>query len=151
MKNRYLVAAVMATSIMVFGGLTVIPNLSDASRTVEPSRQELGDDQEQFSGAQLSRWRQMRGQLSGVGPEKAVAIANDLRSQDPNVWTTLTTEAVEVIMAETLSTGDNGFFELWLPRNETFNVTVSNSLGKATRAVSTASDAPTCITDMQLM
>lgn len=52
---------------------------------------------------------------------------------------------------ETIQTGDNGFFELWLPAGSEFNVTVTGGGGTATRMVSTEPDDRTCITDMQLV
>ncbi|MDA3951241.1 MAG: CueP family metal-binding protein [Spirochaeta sp.] len=52
---------------------------------------------------------------------------------------------------ETIQTGDNGFFELWLPAGSEFNVTVSGGGGTATRIIATEPDDRTCITDMQLV
>ncbi|MEX2442507.1 MAG: CueP family metal-binding protein [Alkalispirochaeta sp.] len=57
----------------------------------------------------------------------------------------------ELVVNRTITTGDNGFFEIALPRDSEFLVSVESNLGRAERLVGTHADDPTCITDMQLL
>lgn len=45
---------------------------------------------------------------------------------------------------------DNGFFELWLPRGKTFNMHIAQGARAADVSIATASDSPTCISTAQL-
>lgn len=57
----------------------------------------------------------------------------------------------EVVIDETFNSGANGFIDLWLPRDQTFQVKITYD-GKETDAeISTFEDDGTCITTMQLM
>jgi len=47
-------------------------------------------------------------------------------------------------------TGDNGFLDLWVPRDEILELEIEAPVGRASRMVSTFSDAETCVTDMEL-
>lgn len=55
-----------------------------------------------------------------------------------------------VVIDETMETGANGFIDMWLPRHDTFSVTISQGNEKTTAEISTEDDSPTCITTMQL-
>lgn len=55
------------------------------------------------------------------------------------------------VMEKTVETGDNGFMDLWLPRNGTFRVTISREGRTAKADISTFEGDPTCITTMQLL
>lgn len=56
-----------------------------------------------------------------------------------------------VIIDETFNSGANGFIDLWLPRNQTFQVEITYD-GKETKSeISTFEDDGTCITTMQLL
>jgi hypothetical protein len=57
----------------------------------------------------------------------------------------------ELVFTGTVTTGNNGFFEIPLPRNREFMVSVDSNLGRAERLISTSTDDPTCITDMKLL
>lgn len=57
----------------------------------------------------------------------------------------------QVVVDETFNSGANGFVDLWLPRDQTFQVTISYD-GKETKSeISTFEDDGTCITTMQLL
>lgn len=55
-----------------------------------------------------------------------------------------------IVRSETVESESNGFFELWLPADNTYELEVETSLGTARRTVSTFATDPTCITDMRL-
>lgn len=55
------------------------------------------------------------------------------------------------VMETEVVTGDNGFIDLWLPRNGTFQVTISHGDHKAVADIATFEGDPTCITTMQLL
>lgn len=62
----------------------------------------------------------------------------------------ITDSAGNVILNKTKRTEANGFIDLWLPRNETYNVTITQD-GKTTESkISTFKGDNTCITTMQL-
>ncbi|HLR22938.1 MAG TPA: CueP family metal-binding protein [Pseudogracilibacillus sp.] len=56
----------------------------------------------------------------------------------------------EVILDEKQQTEANGFIDLWLPRDDTFNVTITQDGKKTTSEISTFDGDNTCITTMQL-
>jgi len=56
----------------------------------------------------------------------------------------------DVILNEKKQTEANGFIDLWLPRDDTFNVTITQDGKKTTSVISTFDGDNTCITDMQL-
>lgn len=56
----------------------------------------------------------------------------------------------EVILDEMKQTEANGFVDLWLPRDDTFNVTITQDGKKTTSEISTFDGDNTCITTMQL-
>jgi len=57
----------------------------------------------------------------------------------------------QVVVDETFNSGANGFIDLWLPRDQTFQVKI-NYDGKETKSeISTFEDDGTCITTMQLL
>lgn len=56
----------------------------------------------------------------------------------------------EVVVAEPMETMENGFIDLWLPRNDEYKVTITKD-GKAAKAtLSTFEGDQTCVTTMQL-
>jgi|SRR5699024_726045 len=55
-----------------------------------------------------------------------------------------------VVYQNLMSTGENGFIDLWLPRNDTFSVSITQENEQAETEISTYDDSPTCITTMQL-
>ncbi len=55
-----------------------------------------------------------------------------------------------VILNEKVTSQDNGFFDLWLPRDREYQIKIKHD-GKASEAeISTFESDPTCITTMQL-
>lgn len=56
----------------------------------------------------------------------------------------------EVIVDETMNSGKNGFVDLWLPRDETYNVEIQYDEQTVKSEISTFEDDYTCITTMQL-
>ncbi|MCF3942290.1 CueP family metal-binding protein [Oceanobacillus sp. APA_J-5(13-2)] len=56
-----------------------------------------------------------------------------------------------VIIDQTMSTYGNGFIDLWVPREETYQVTISQDGKIAESEFSTFKKDKTCITTMQLM
>lgn len=59
-------------------------------------------------------------------------------------------ESGNVIIQETMSSGENGFIDLWLPRYNTFFITITQGNKQAKSKITTNDDSPTCITTMQL-
>ncbi len=55
-----------------------------------------------------------------------------------------------VIVDETKQTEANGFIDLWLPRDETFSVTITQDNKETTSEISTFDGDNTCITTMKL-
>lgn len=55
-----------------------------------------------------------------------------------------------VILDETKQTEANGFIDLWLPRNDTFNVIITQDDREITSEISTFDGDKTCVTTMQL-
>jgi len=60
-------------------------------------------------------------------------------------------EQGNVIVDETMTSFKNGFIDLWLPRNKTYNVKIQYDGKTAESEISTFEDSNTCITTMQLM
>lgn len=56
-----------------------------------------------------------------------------------------------VIKDEIVTTQDNGFIDLWLPRDDSYRVTVKQGDLSAESEISTFEGNNTCITDMQLL
>ena len=56
-----------------------------------------------------------------------------------------------VLVDETLTTMDNGFIELWLPRDRTIGLTLTAQGKSTTGTITTNADSNTCITTFQLM
>jgi len=57
----------------------------------------------------------------------------------------------ETVVDEILTTQKNGFVELWLPRNQTFEVTVEHGDRRARGTIATFDDSDTCITTFKLL
>lgn len=55
-----------------------------------------------------------------------------------------------IIVEETMQSQSNGFIDLWLPRNQTFQVTIKHDGKMVNSEISTFEDDGTCITTMQL-
>jgi hypothetical protein len=56
-----------------------------------------------------------------------------------------------VVLDEKTQTEANGFIDLWLPRDDTFNVTITQDNKETTAEISTFDGDNTCITTMQLI
>lgn len=56
-----------------------------------------------------------------------------------------------VIMNENVKSQANGFIDLWLPRDNTYHVTIKQGDKSVESEISTYKGDNTCITDMQLM
>lgn len=56
-----------------------------------------------------------------------------------------------VVIDETMQTEENGFIDLWLPRDETYTVEIRQDGKEVTSEISTFEDDFTCITTMQLI
>ena len=57
----------------------------------------------------------------------------------------------QVIVDETFNSGANGFVDLWLPRDQTFQVKISYDGQETESEISTFEKDGTCITTMQLL
>ncbi len=55
-----------------------------------------------------------------------------------------------VIVDKTVTSQSNGFMDLWLPRDKTFEVKITHEGKQAESQISTSENDPTCITNMQL-
>jgi hypothetical protein len=56
-----------------------------------------------------------------------------------------------VLINDTVETLKNGFVELWLPREEQFEITFEYQGRTATGTIATYDDSNTCVTTLQLM
>ncbi len=63
----------------------------------------------------------------------------------------ITDQAGNVIRNEMMKTQDNGFIDLWLPRDSTYQVTITHANGVARQEIATFENDQTCITTMQLI
>ncbi|MBU5595495.1 CueP family metal-binding protein [Amphibacillus sp. MSJ-3] len=54
------------------------------------------------------------------------------------------------VLDDKVNTLANGFFDLWLPRDETYHVTIRYEDKEVEAELSTFSEDPTCVTTMQL-
>lgn len=63
---------------------------------------------------------------------------------------TITDDGGETLVDETLTTYDNGFMGVWLPKDKTGTITVTSENQTGTANFSTAKDSPTCIGNLQL-
>lgn len=59
-------------------------------------------------------------------------------------------EEGNVILDETLTSQANGFIDLWLPRDKTYQVTITQNGKAAELELSTFEGDDTCVTTMQL-
>ena len=76
----------------------------------------------------------------------------EMRNADISVKVT-DTESGKVLLNDKVTTFDNGFYGLWLPRDGEFALEVSDEgkSGKSGRfAISTDADSATCVTDLKL-
>lgn len=55
-----------------------------------------------------------------------------------------------VVVDEKLSSQNNGFIDLWLPRDETYSVSIKHKEGQTEGDISTFTGDNTCITTMRL-
>ena len=62
----------------------------------------------------------------------------------------ITDSSGEVVVDETMTTEENGFIDLWLPRDETFVVEMTQGSRTTEAKISTFEGDKTCITTMQL-
>ncbi len=60
-------------------------------------------------------------------------------------------KAGDVVVDETMNSGKNGFIDLWLPREEDYDVTVKYDGKEVESNISTFNGDGTCITTMQLL
>ncbi|GLO68008.1 CueP family metal-binding protein [Oceanobacillus kimchii] len=56
-----------------------------------------------------------------------------------------------VVFDDTIESFDNGFVDVWLPRDQEFKVMITYGDKQAVSTISTFENDPTCITTMQLM
>ncbi|GHH99869.1 hypothetical protein AM1BK_34120 [Neobacillus kokaensis] len=56
-----------------------------------------------------------------------------------------------VIRDEMVKTPANGFIDLWLPRDKSYQIKIEHEGKKVEQEISTFEKDPTCITTMQLM
>lgn len=69
---------------------------------------------------------------------------------DADVSITVTTESGETIVSEKTRTNENGFVGIWLPRDITGTLTITQDGKSASTEIATGSEDPTCLTTMQL-
>jgi hypothetical protein len=56
----------------------------------------------------------------------------------------------KTVMDEPIQTLKNGFFDIWLPRDQRFMVTISGMGRQARGVIETFSDSKTCVTTFRL-
>lgn len=54
------------------------------------------------------------------------------------------------VLDQTMTSGPNGFIDLWLPRDQTYHVTIGHDGKEAKADISTTDKDDTCVTTMQL-
>ncbi len=59
-------------------------------------------------------------------------------------------EEGNIILDKTMNSKPNGFIDLWLPRNDTYNVAIQHDGETVESSISTYEGDDTCITTMQL-
>lgn len=59
-------------------------------------------------------------------------------------------EAGNVVVDEAMNSGENGFIDLWLPRDQILKVTITHDGKEVESEISTFETSGTCITTMQL-
>lgn len=69
---------------------------------------------------------------------------------DESFQVKITDDSGEEILNENYKTGENGFIDLWLPRDETFTVEITHEDKETISEISTYEGDNTCITTMQL-
>lgn len=57
----------------------------------------------------------------------------------------------KVVVDKTLKSQPNGFIDLWLPRDQKYQVTIEHNGKQVESEISTYENDATCITTMQLM
>lgn len=72
----------------------------------------------------------------------------ELANQDVDV--TVLDDSGTVLVDQTLTTFDNGFVGLWLPRDISGTITLEVDGRTVTDSISTGADDPTCVTTLQL-
>jgi len=87
-------------------------------------------------------------QTHPCGFHSLTTCVGELRSAELDV--TVVDEAGRTVFDETVTTQDNGFAGLWLPRDIEGEITVAYQGRSVTGPVSTAADAETCETDLKL-
>ncbi|MDQ0413071.1 hypothetical protein J2S25_001253 [Mesobacillus stamsii] len=60
-------------------------------------------------------------------------------------------EAGNVVVDEKRMTQQNGFIDLWLPRDHKYKIKIESDRKSVESEISTFENDPTCITNMQLM
>lgn len=63
---------------------------------------------------------------------------------------TVTDEEGQTVVEDTMQSYDNGFIDLWLPRNGTYEVTIQHEGKSSTAKITTNEGDNTCVTTMQL-
>lgn len=63
---------------------------------------------------------------------------------------TVTDQTGKTVLSRSMVSHPNGFIDLWLPRDNTYNVTVENGEKRAQSRITTFENDNTCITTMQL-
>ncbi len=72
----------------------------------------------------------------------------ELRNEPVDV--TVFDEAGRIVLQESVESLENGFVELWLPRDQRFHIRFEALGLSVERTIGTFTDSPTCITDLQL-
>ena len=73
---------------------------------------------------------------------------SELKDKEFNVI--ITKDNGEEFLNETLKSHNNGFIDLWLPRNSKYKVSIEYEGKSAEADITTYKDSNTCITTMQL-
>src|SRR5699024_12737489 len=63
---------------------------------------------------------------------------------------TIEDETGNIVLEDTIQTEKNGFFDLWLPRDQTYNIKMEHDGKNVDAAFSTFEEDGTCITTIQL-
>ena len=88
-------------------------------------------------------------QTHPCGDHSLTGCQGELANEDFEI--TITDADGNVVFDETRNAGNNGFVDLWLPRDQTYQVLVKHDGKTVESEVSTFEEDGTCVTTMQLM
>lgn len=128
---------------------------SELIASIEPEQLVLTDDQNNQTTLPMPKDEfyvsiaPYRGQTHECYFHSLTTCRGELANTDVDV-TVIEATSGKTILDQTLTTYDNGFVGIWLPRGIDATLTVSDEGRTAKQDISTRPDDPTCLTSLQL-